>query len=163
MISRLRVVRLVAVASVAIGLSACGSGTQANRPSTGTASSSIAVGASSPQAASAATRPFELKLASTGRYLTDGSGRALYTFDNDSTVSSCNGPCAVTWPPFIVASGETAKLATGLSGNASTGERADGSFQVAYNGKPLYFYSADTAAGDTKGDGFGGVWHLATP
>jgi predicted lipoprotein with Yx(FWY)xxD motif len=78
-------------------------------------------------------------------------------------VSACNGQCAVTWPPFTVASGETPKLATGLTGKASTAERADSSFQAAYNGKPLYFYSGDAAAGDTKGDGVGGLWHLARP
>jgi hypothetical protein len=28
------------------------------------------------------------------------------------------------------------------------------------NEKPLYFYAADVHAGDAKGDGQGGVWHV---
>lgn len=31
------------------------------------------------------------------------------------------------------------------------------------DGRPTYFYAGDTAPGDAKGDGAGGVWHLATP
>jgi predicted lipoprotein with Yx(FWY)xxD motif len=32
---------------------------------------------------------------------------------------------------------------------------------VSYNGMPLYYYAADSAAGDTKGQGVGGVWFVA--
>jgi predicted lipoprotein with Yx(FWY)xxD motif len=35
--------------------------------------------------------------------------------------------------------------------------------QVAYDGAPLYYYAGDTAAGDTKGQGMGEVWFIATP
>jgi predicted lipoprotein with Yx(FWY)xxD motif len=161
-----RIARAGTSIALVIGLVACGSNATAN-PSTSTPTPSSAAASVSASTASAATsRPFELKVAPSGPsgpYLTDGSARALYTFDSDSTVSACNGQCAVTWPPFTVASGETPKLATGLTGKASTAERADSSFQAAYNGKPLYFYSGDAAAGDTKGDGVGGLWHLARP
>lgn len=32
--------------------------------------------------------------------------------------------------------------------------------QVNWDGKPLYYYAADTAPGDVKGDGVGGTWHV---
>ena len=35
--------------------------------------------------------------------------------------------------------------------------------QVAYGGAPLYYYSLDKAAGDTKGQGVGDVWFIAQP
>ena len=41
--------------------------------------------------------------------------------------------------------------------------RADGSAQLTYNGRPLYFYIKDTNPGDTKGQGVGGVWYVAKP
>jgi hypothetical protein len=38
--------------------------------------------------------------------------------------------------------------------------RDDGARQWAVNGKPLYFFAADVNAGEAKGDGKGGVWHV---
>ncbi len=35
--------------------------------------------------------------------------------------------------------------------------------QVAINGMPLYYYKADSAAGDTTGQGVGGKWFVASP
>ena len=50
----------------------------------------------------------------------------------------------------------------GVTGTLATVPRTDGSgAQVSYNGDPLYYYAGDTAAGQTNGDGVGGVWHLA--
>jgi hypothetical protein len=44
--------------------------------------------------------------------------------------------------------------------------RADGAKQVTYAGHPLYYYAADTSAGDSAGegiDGFGGLWWMVAP
>ena len=41
--------------------------------------------------------------------------------------------------------------------------RDDGSTQVTYNGWPLYYFQDDAAAGDTNGQGLGGVWFLVSP
>jgi predicted lipoprotein with Yx(FWY)xxD motif len=38
--------------------------------------------------------------------------------------------------------------------------RDDGTVQVTYNGHPLYVFAADTAPGQTNGQGSGGVWFL---
>ena len=35
--------------------------------------------------------------------------------------------------------------------------------QVLANGHPLYTFAQDKAAGDTKGEGLFGKWHVATP
>ncbi len=87
--------------------------------------------------------------------LTDGAGRTLYTFDKDAaSKSNCNGGCAAAWPPFIAKDGERANA------GYSTIARDDGAKQWAMNGKPLYFFAADTAPGEVKGDGQGGVWHV---
>ena len=34
--------------------------------------------------------------------------------------------------------------------------------QLAINGSPLYYYAADTKAGDTTGQGVGGKWFVAS-
>jgi Secreted repeat of unknown function len=44
--------------------------------------------------------------------------------------------------------------------------RTDGTRQATYNGHPLYYFAADKAAGDVKGQGinnFGGSWYVVAP
>jgi predicted lipoprotein with Yx(FWY)xxD motif len=101
-----------------------------------------------------------------GTILTDpASGKTLYTRDSDPAgQSSCTGGCATTWPPLVLPQGVAAPSApAGVTGTFATAARPDDAtkLQVVLNGKALYTYSADTAAGDTKGDGVGGVWHVA--
>ena len=38
----------------------------------------------------------------------------------------------------------------------------DGSLQVTYDGRPLYYFAGDQAAGDTNGQDVGGVWFVAS-
>ena len=85
------------------------------------------------------------------------NGMTLYTFDADPAnagKSVCNGPCAALWPPLMVSGGEQP------SGAYSVVVRDDGGRQLAYRGKPLYFYKADQKVGDRTGDNFKDVWHL---
>jgi len=81
-------------------------------------------------------------------------GMTLYTFDKDANGKSmCNGKCAENWPPL---------MATGpVSGDYSVITRDDGSKQVAYKGKPLYYWGKDQKPGDMTGDGFNNVWRVA--
>ena len=95
-----------------------------------------------------------------GTVLVDAHGMTLYTFDRDTPTpgkSACNGPCATNWPPL--AAGADAKP----EGKWSVVTRDDGSKMWAYDGKPLYTWSKDTKPGDTTGDGFNNVWHVAKP
>lgn len=66
----------------------------------------------------------------------------------------CNGPCIALWP--AVSAPADAKP----EGDYSIVTRDDGSKQWAYQGKPLYTYTADKKAGDATGDNFKDVWHV---
>jgi predicted lipoprotein with Yx(FWY)xxD motif len=84
-------------------------------------------------------------------------GRTLYVFDNDPVGrSTCvSSTCVTNWPPFLANEDSVATPPLSLI------ERDATSQQWALNGKPLYFFHADAAAGDVKGEGVGGVWHAA--
>ena len=93
----------------------------------------------------------------TGGVLVAANGMTLYTFDTDkagSGKSVCNGPCAGLWPPLMAAATDQP------TGDYSVVTRDDGTRQLAYKGKPLYFYKADQKAGDRTGDNFKDVWHI---
>ena len=96
-----------------------------------------------------------------GDALAGAGGMTLYVFKNDTDGSStCTGDCAGTWPPFL-GDGSQVNAGDGVSGTFGTTTRDDGSMQVTHGGQPLYYYSGDQAAGDSKGDGIGGVWSIA--
>lgn len=90
------------------------------------------------------------------------AGHTVYVFDADLASpghSVCNGSCAQNWPPVGTA-GKT------IVSPFSAITRDDGTQQLAYAGRPLYTFTADSAEGQTNGDGlnaFGGVWHIARP
>ena len=113
----------------------------------------LALGAACLTSAIAADAPVKMS----GGALVAANGMTLYTFDNDkagSGKSVCNGPCAGLWPPLL------ATAADQPAGNYSVVTRDDGAAQLAYKGKPLYFYKADQKAGDRTGDNFKDVWHI---
>lgn len=89
--------------------------------------------------------------------LTNGQGMTLYYRTSDSATSVCSGGCASVWPPLLSSSVPSSSL----PGKLSVQTTANGS-QVEYNGHPLYTYSGDTAAGQTNGEGFGGIWFVVT-
>ncbi len=93
-----------------------------------------------------------------GGMLVGGNGMTLYTFDKDEAgagMSACNGKCAENWPPLM------AGVTDENIGDLTIITRDDGSLQWAYKGKPLYYWIKDQKPGDTTGDGFKGVWHIA--
>jgi predicted lipoprotein with Yx(FWY)xxD motif len=104
--------------------------------------------------------------ASDGSFLVGPNGMTLYTLSSEtSTGSVCTGGCLAAWPPLLVAAGGSVTGPAGATGTFSTITRADGgATQVAYNGRPLYYFVHDTAAGQANGQGikaFGGVWLVA--
>lgn len=138
-----------------LAIGACAS----NEETTSPAVTAPAEATAAPSASAAAGTVSTASNAKLGTILVDAQGRTLYTFDKDTgDTIACTGACATRWPPLVVTSGEP----TGVPGLA-TAKRPDGTTQVTFNGKPLYRYSADAKAGDTNGDGFGGVWHVAKP
>ena len=97
-----------------------------------------------------------------GSHLVATNGMTLYTYAPDTAnKSNCIGGCAAAWPPYAVTGPLTG--GDGVTGTLSTYTRSDGSTQLTYNGRPLYFFGQDNAPGDTKGQGVGGVWYVAKP
>lgn len=95
--------------------------------------------------------------------LTDAKGMTLYYFTPDTaTTTACTGGCATNWPPLLSTGSSTPTSATTLSGKLTVVSTANGN-QVQYNGHFLYTFAGDSAAGQTKGQGLGGKWFVATP
>ena len=82
---------------------------------------------------------------------TAAGGRTLYSLTADTPKSSaCTGQCMALWPPLLTANGR-AKTGTGAERRLGTIRRADGTFQVTYNGHPVYFFAFDLGAGAPAG------------
>ena len=101
-----------------------------------------------------------------GPILFDGRGFALYAFTKDPRGRSvCTGACAAAWPPYVVRNAPHA--AAGVKHTLlGTTRRTDGRLQVTYNGRPLYYYVGDRAAGQILCQNvseFGGLWLVARP
>ena len=160
---RLSVVALSA--SLALAMAACGDDDEPLTTAGGQSTQSTA--APTTRAAPTTTAAPEPTVAtgssSLGTILVDADGRTLYTWDRDTgPTSTCTGNCAATWPPLVLPAGTTAPVAgTGVS-QLTAAPRPDDptKMQVVWDGKPLYYYAADTAPGDVKGDGVGGTWHV---
>ena len=143
---------------LAMALAACGSST-----STGSSSSTPA-----PTATTASSSNVLVKTATatvTGKsetILTDAKGKTLYYFTPDTaTTSACTGSCAQNWPPLLATGSGAPTSATTLSGKLSAQTTANGN-QVEYNGHLLYTFAADSAPGQTNGEGVLGKWFVAT-
>ncbi len=157
---------------VAFGLVAVGCSSAASPTPPAVASTPAAVAAASTTPAPAASSPSPVSggsatvatgsSATLGTFLTGAAGMTLYVRTSDpASGSSCTGGCAGAWPPFTVAAGATPAASGAVTGTFGTFARADGTMQVTYDGRALYYYAADAAAGDTTGQGVGGVWFVA--
>jgi predicted lipoprotein with Yx(FWY)xxD motif len=125
-------------------------------------------GASSPKAA-AKTTVAERSASGMGNVLVDSAGRTLYVADQEKGgMVACTDSCAAVWLPLTVDGSGTPSGPRDAAASLSTVMRTDGKAQVTFKGQPLYTFTLDRAAGDTKGDGakdsFGGTsfsWHVA--
>lgn len=98
-----------------------------------------------------------------GTILTDAEGRTLYVFLADTgSESTCYDECAENWPAFTT-EGDPQAEGDADASLLATSPRTDGAVQVTYNGRPLYYFAADEAPGDTNGQGVGDVWFVASP
>jgi predicted lipoprotein with Yx(FWY)xxD motif len=95
-----------------------------------------------------------------GQVLFDGRGYVLYAFTHDLRGKSrCSGACAAAWPPFLA---KTPHAGTGAKPSLlGTARRVDGSVQVTYAGRPLYYYVGDRKLGQIlcqNVEEYGGLW-----
>lgn len=99
-----------------------------------------------------------------GLILVNAKGHTLYLFRKDRNgKSACSASCATFWPPLL-----SRKPTAGPGVKRSllgTTRRSNGSLQVTYNKHPLYAFSLDKRAGQTKGEGnlaFGAKWYAVS-
>lgn len=98
---------------------------------------------------------------SLGKILVNSAGDTLYVFKNDSPgQSTCTGSCAKLWPPLTIPKDVHPTAGTGVKGLLNVIQRSDGSYQVTYNGSPLYLFSGDTQPGQTNGQGYLNLWYV---
>jgi predicted lipoprotein with Yx(FWY)xxD motif len=144
--------------TLVLGACSTGGGTTP-APTTAPTTAPTAAPSASP-AASAMAVTLDLASASLGTILVDGTGRTLYVFTPDSAgTPTCYDTCAASWPALTSDAAPT--LGAGLDAkDFGTAARTDGTTQVTFHGHPLYYFSGDTAAGDTKGQGLAGKWFV---
>jgi predicted lipoprotein with Yx(FWY)xxD motif len=97
---------------------------------------------------------------SAGDALAGADGKTLYTNTKEQGGTiACTDTCVTAWPPLT----GTATAGSGVTGTLATITRPDGAVQVTYHGSPLYYFAADTSAGQATGQGVGGIWYIASP
>jgi predicted lipoprotein with Yx(FWY)xxD motif len=146
---------------LAVFLAACGSG--AAKPTAAPASAAAVTPAATeapPVTAGGGAATIALADTGLGKVLVNGKGMTVYAFKPDNAGdSTCYDKCAAAWPPVLSEGAPTA--GGGLAaGDLGTTTRTDGGTQVTFKGWPLYLFSGDAAAGDTKGQGLKNVWYV---
>jgi predicted lipoprotein with Yx(FWY)xxD motif len=160
---------LAAVLTLALVAAACGGGddssnaksspTTTKAQATTTTSAATTTTSAATTTTSGAATTVKTTNSNLGTIVVNADGKTLYANSSEQgTTSACTGACAGIWPPLMAAGTPTggagidaSKLSTAPSG------------QVVYNGHLLYMFSSDSAAGDTKGQGIAGIWHVVAP
>lgn len=97
-----------------------------------------------------------------GPALADPDGWTLYTWDGDEPGwSNCYDACAMVWPPYLMDTDPVAP--SSFPGTLGLIERLDGTWQVTFDGWPLYYYLGDAQPGDASGEGsmgFDARWYV---
>jgi len=140
-------------------LAACGSSSSSSTTSSAASTQPAAQTTSSPSSA------VVVKTASNslGTILVNSQGMTLYHLSGEQngkficTSSACVG----VWHPLI-ASSTSAPSGEGVA--LGTVKRPEGTVQVTYKGTPLYTFTGDQQAGETKGQGIKdvGTWSAVT-
>lgn len=157
---------VIGAAGIGLVAAACsgGSGTAASGPASSTAASAPATArASSPAASGTATVSLAAVSGIPGKALVGSNGHTLYLFQADTKdTSACAGACASAWPPDTVSG--MPRAGSGVhQALLGTFKRPDGTMQLSYNGHPLYYFTADMAAGTAHGQAvkaFGAEWYV---
>jgi predicted lipoprotein with Yx(FWY)xxD motif len=149
---------LAGFAAAATLAAACGS-------SGGSTASSAAGSKAAPNAVVSARQ-----LSGIGSVLVTSSGMTIYTPKDPAEGNGnvkCTGSCLSFW--FPVKASSVKPGSGGLPGKLGTIHLSDGTTQLTYNGRPLYTFRLDTAAGQAHGnnfsDSFNGIrftWQVVT-
>jgi predicted lipoprotein with Yx(FWY)xxD motif len=139
-------------------LAACGSSSSSN-----TTSSAASTQPAAQTSTSASSPVVKTASNSLGTILVDSQGMTLYHLSGEQngkficTSSACVG----VWHPLIAPS-SGAPSGEGVS--LGTVKRPEGTVQVTYKGTPLYTFTGDQQAGETKGQGIKdvGTWSVVT-
>lgn len=154
-------VRLGAAVGVAVLAAACSSGSS----SSGAAATGTPAAAASASSSAAGT-VISTASSSAGKFLTNGSGRAVYLWVKDGKdKSECSGSCTSTWPP-VTTTGTVTASGGAVQADLGTITRSGGTKQVTYDGHPLYYYVGDTGSGTVNGQGstgYGAYWWIVAP
>jgi predicted lipoprotein with Yx(FWY)xxD motif len=156
---------LVGLAAAAVLAAACGS---SGSGSSGGSSAPASGAAGAPPSAAPTARPAAMTTHSTklGAVVAGPDGRTVYVFEADkSTSSSCYGACAANWPA-VMTTGDPIATGAAKSTLLGTTQRKDGSTQVTYAGRPVYYFVGDKSEADVRGQGlnaFGGSWYVISP
>ena len=156
----------VPLAAVVILVAACSSSSGTSAAATKTTGPTTTPTSSAAPSSRASGSALALKTATgkAGIWLTNSAGRALYIYTRDKgTTSACYGACATTWLPLTTTSSVTISGQYTVQRDLGVTNRTGGAKQVTYGGHPLYYFKGDTAPGQTKGQGVGGVWFLIGP
>ena len=150
------------IAAAVVVLAACGSTSAGN--SGGSSGSGNAGSSGSGSGTTGSGSGIKTMNTSKGTVLATSTGRTVYWFVIDKPgKSNCNGECATFWPPVPFSAKPASSSLPGKFGKVI---RADGSKQLSYDGRPLYTFKQDTAAGQVNGNGIntnGGLWYAETP
>lgn len=93
-------------------------------------------------------------------FLTNKAGRTLYIFENDTPAASgaaaqsaCVDACLTAWPAWAGPDDLSGLTFPGEMAAADFDrfQRADGSWQLTYQGWPLYYFASDELAGQVEG------------
>jgi predicted lipoprotein with Yx(FWY)xxD motif len=92
------------------------------------------------------------------------SGKTVYTLKASKT--PCTAACLAVWPQVLLPKGMAKPHAKGGVNAAKLGtiKRSGGALQVTYAGKPLYYFSGDSSAGQVNGNitDSWGKWSVVT-
>jgi predicted lipoprotein with Yx(FWY)xxD motif len=118
--------------------------------------------------ADAASAPIIVKTARNAKLhhtvLVNREGRTLYALSAErrGRFICTDRECLGFWTPLTVRRGARPRETVR---SPATIRRPDGKTQVAYRGRPLYSFYADSRKGDANGEGFKdvGTWHAVVP
>jgi predicted lipoprotein with Yx(FWY)xxD motif len=121
----------------------------------GSSGGNAASSGSSGTVAAAKTAVSMRQLTGIGAVLVNSSGMTIYTPKTPAETNGnikCTGSCLSFWLPVTASS--IRPDSSGLPGKLAAIHLSDGTTQLTYNGRPLYTFRLDTAAGQAHGNNY---------